>query len=221
MSLIRARSSPAPTSAANQPSSILSALWVCNFEGWLGSCSSPNNASFDWLLKYPKQYHNRSAPAAAILISDMAFDARNKQNNSGLNSGAHKNIRCSTYQYQKNLKIPAWRSGCEQHHTLADTIMWQSKKLLAGRNLRGTITLPSQACGCQQLTSDEVWRHDYVAIASLWQRATYQRRDLRARFCYHRKLVAVSNLLSTRFGDITRLWLWATCQRRGLRPRLR
>eukprot|EP00439_Symbiodinium_sp_Y106_P046995 s2112_g6.t1 len=28
-------------------------------------------------------------------------------------------------------------------------------------------------CGWEQLSSDEIWGHDYVTIASLWLRATY------------------------------------------------
>ena len=46
------------------------------------------------------------------------------------------------------------------------------RKLVAVSNIPATrcgdtITLPSQACGCEQLTNDEVWGHDYVTIASL------------------------------------------------------
>ena len=86
--------------------------------------------------------------------------------------------------------------------------------------------LPSPACGCEQLTRDEVWGHDYVTIA---------------------KLVAVSNVPATRFGDtitcpsqacscerltgdevwghgyvtIASLWLGPSYQRRRLGTRLR
>ena len=103
------------------------------------------------------------------------------------------------------------------------------RKLVAVSNLPATrfgdtITLPSQACGCEHLTSDEVWSHEnvyyvaiaslwmratisdevrehgYVTIASLWLRATYQRRGLGTRLRYHRKLVALSNLPATRLG---------------------
>ena len=99
----------------------------------------------------------------------------------------------------------------------------RSGTALFGRRDVGTrIASPSEACGGEQLASDVVWGHDYVTIASLWLgasysdafcghdyvtiaslwlRATYHRRGLRTRLRYHRKLVAVSNLISTRFGD--------------------
>ena len=64
-----------------------------------------------------------------------------------------------------------------------------------------TITLPSQACSCEQVSSDEVWGHDYVTIAGLWLGATCQRRGLGTRLRYHRELVAERNLPTTRFGD--------------------
>ena len=85
-----------------------------------------------------------------------------------------------------------------------------------------TSTLSPQACGCEQHTSDEIWGHDSVTIASLWLWATYQRRELGTRFMtiaslwlrifyqwrnprtrlhYHRKRVGASNLPATRFAD--------------------
>ena len=64
-----------------------------------------------------------------------------------------------------------------------------------------TNMLPSQACGCEQLTSEEVWGHDYHTMACLWHLAPCQRRGSGTRLRYHRKFVAVSNLPVTRFGD--------------------
>ena len=79
-----------------------------------------------------------------------------------------------------------------------------------------TATLPSHACGCEQLTNDEVWRHDYVTIASLWLRATYQRRGLGTRLHYRRKLLASDEVWGHDYVTIASLWLRATYQRRGL-----
>ena len=112
--------------------------------------------------------------------------------------------------------LPSQACGCEQ---LTSDQVWgrgsgtrlrYRRKLVAVRNLPttrfgGTTTLPSQACGFEQLTSDEVWRHDSVTIASLWLRASYQRRGLGTRLRYHRKLVAVSKLTATSFEDTTTL----------------
>ena len=67
--------------------------------------------------------------------------------------------------------------------------------------LGGTIALPSQAGGCEQVTSEDVWGHDCVTIAGLWQRATYQRRCLGTRLRYLRRLVAVNYLPAKMFGD--------------------
>ena len=67
--------------------------------------------------------------------------------------------------------------------------------------LGGTIALPSQAGGCEQVTSEAVWGHDCVTIAGFWQRATYQRRCLGTRLRYLRRLVAVNYLPAKMFGD--------------------
>ena len=64
-----------------------------------------------------------------------------------------------------------------------------------------TMTLASRACGREQLTGDEAWGHFCVTIASLLLSAIYRRRGLGTRLRYHRKLVAVSNIPATRFGD--------------------
>ena len=37
---------------------------------------------------------------------------------------------------------------------------------LPAKGFEDTITLPSQACGCEQLTGEKLWGHDYVTIAS-------------------------------------------------------
>ena len=59
-----------------------------------------------------------------------------------------------------------------------------------------TITLSSQACGCEQLTSDEVCGHDddYVTIAS---------------FCWHE--LTSDEVWRYDYVTITSLWLSATC----------
>ena len=80
------------------------------------------------------------------------------------------------------------------------------RKLVAVSNLPATrfedmILLASQAYDCEQLANHVVWGHEYVITASVWLRATYQRRDLGTRFRYHRKFVAVSDLPATRAGD--------------------
>ena len=112
--------------------------------------------------------------------------------------------------------LPSEACGCEQ---LTSDLIWgrgsgtrlrYRRKLVAVRNLPATrfgdmIVLPLQACGCEQLTNDEARGHNYVTIASLWLRASYQRRGLGTRLRYHRKLVAVSKLTATSFEDTTTL----------------
>ena len=90
-----------------------------------------------------------------------------------------------------------------------------------------TITLALRACGCEQLTSDEVWGHDYATIASLWLRATYQRRGLRThtitlplQACSCEQ-VSSDEVWGHDYVTIAGLWLGATYQRRGLGTRLR
>ena len=103
-----------------------------------------------------------------------------------------------THKLVAVINLPATRFG--------DTITLSSQacgceQLTSGERFGDTITPPSHTCACEQFTSDEVWGHDYVTIASLWLGTTYPRRGLGTRLRYHRKLVAVINLPATRFGD--------------------